>query len=42
MWAPLLRLKAALGPGAELVVVGGAVRDELLGRPHADWTWPRS
>jgi len=37
MWAPLLRLKAALGPGAELVVVGGAVRDELLGRPHADW-----
>lgn len=36
-WAPLLRLKAALGPEAELVVVGGAVRDELLGRPHADW-----
>ena len=36
-WAPLLRLKAALGPDAELVVVGGAVRDEVLGRPHADW-----
>lgn len=37
MWAPLLDLKAALEPGSELVVVGGAVRDELLGRPHADW-----
>ena len=36
-WAPLLRLKEALGPEAELVVVGGAVRDELLGRPHSDW-----
>jgi tRNA nucleotidyltransferase (CCA-adding enzyme) len=36
-WAPLLRLKEALGPEAELVLVGGAVRDELLGRPHADW-----
>ncbi len=36
-WPPLLRLKEALGPAAELVVVGGAVRDELLGRPHADW-----
>ena len=36
-WAPLLRLKEALGPEAELVIVGGAVRDELLGRPHADW-----
>jgi tRNA nucleotidyltransferase (CCA-adding enzyme) len=36
-WPPLLRLKEALGPDAELVVVGGAVRDELLGRPHADW-----
>ena len=36
-WAPLLRLQEALGFGAELVVVGGAVRDELLGRPHADW-----
>lgn len=36
-WGPLLRLKEALGTGAELVIVGGAVRDELLGRPHADW-----
>ena len=36
-WDPLLRLKEVLGPGAELVIVGGAVRDELLGRPHADW-----
>jgi tRNA nucleotidyltransferase (CCA-adding enzyme) len=36
-WPPLLRLKEALGPDAELVVVGGAVRDECLGRPHADW-----
>ncbi len=36
-WPPLLRLQAALGPEAELVIVGGAVRDELLGRPHADW-----
>lgn len=37
MWEPLLRLKVALGSEAELVIVGGAVRDELLGRPHADW-----
>ncbi|MBK9796243.1 MAG: HD domain-containing protein [Holophagaceae bacterium] len=37
IWAPLLRLQEALGPGAELMLVGGAVRDELLGRPHADW-----
>ena len=36
-WGPLLRLKEALGPEAELMVVGGAVRDELLGRSHADW-----
>ncbi len=36
-WAPLLRLKEALGPDAELVIVGGAVRDERLGRAHADW-----
>ncbi len=36
-WPPLLRLKEVLGPDAELVIVGGAVRDELLGRPHADW-----
>ncbi|HEX9009215.1 MAG TPA: CCA tRNA nucleotidyltransferase [Holophagaceae bacterium] len=33
----LLRLQAALGPDAQLALVGGAVRDELLGRPHADW-----
>ncbi len=33
----LLRLQAALGPDAELALVGGAVRDELLGRAHADW-----
>ncbi len=37
IWAPLLRLQEVLGPGAELMLVGGAVRDELLGRPHADW-----
>ena len=37
IWAPLLRLKKVLGPEAELMVVGGAVRDELLGRSHADW-----
>ena len=37
IWPPLLRLREALGPEAELVVVGGAVRDELMGRPHADW-----
>ena len=37
MWPPLLRLQEILGPEAELVLVGGAVRDELLGRPHADW-----
>ena len=36
-WAPLLRLQEALGSQAELMIVGGAVRDELLGRPHADW-----
>ncbi len=36
-WPPLLRLEEALGSEAELVVVGGAVRDELLGRPHTDW-----
>ncbi len=36
-WAPLLQLQEALGLDAELVVVGGAVRDELLGRPHSDW-----
>lgn len=36
-WAPLLQLKEALGDDSGLVIVGGAVRDELLGRPHADW-----
>ncbi|MCE1203442.1 MAG: HD domain-containing protein [Holophagaceae bacterium] len=36
-WPPLLRLQEALGPDSELVIVGGAVRDELLGRNHADW-----
>ena len=33
----LLRLQAVLGPDAGLALVGGAVRDELLGRPHTDW-----
>lgn len=33
----LHRLQAALGQDAQLTLVGGAVRDELLGRPHADW-----
>ncbi|HZU53533.1 MAG TPA: hypothetical protein VFF77_06535, partial [Holophagaceae bacterium] len=34
---PSLRaLGGAIG-GEHLFVVGGAVRDELLGRPHADW-----
>lgn len=33
---PLRALGSALG-GEHLFVVGGAVRDELLGRPHADW-----
>lgn len=33
----LLRLKAVLGPDSGLALVGGAVRDELLGRRHADW-----
>ncbi|HJW72567.1 MAG TPA: HD domain-containing protein [Geothrix sp.] len=37
IWEPLLRLKAALGADSELVLVGGAVRDERLGRPHGDW-----
>jgi len=34
--ASLERLGAALGT-KHLFLVGGAVRDELLGRPHADW-----
>ena len=33
----LRRLQAALEPESGLALVGGAVRDELLGRPHADW-----
>lgn len=33
----LHRLEAALGPGSGLVLVGGAVRDLLLGRPGSDW-----
>lgn len=33
----LLRLAEVLGPDADLALVGGAVRDELLGRSHADW-----
>lgn len=37
IWPALLSLREALGPDAELMLVGGAVRDELLGRPHADW-----
>ena len=36
MSASLRLLGRALG-SAHLFVVGGAVRDELLGRPHADW-----
>lgn len=36
MKAGLGALLAAFGPG-RLYLVGGAVRDELLGRPHADW-----
>ncbi|MBK8793383.1 MAG: HD domain-containing protein [Holophaga sp.] len=34
---PLLRLEQALGPGSGLVLVGGAVRDRLLGRDQGDW-----
>ena len=36
MNAALRALGRALGEH-HLFVVGGAVRDELLGRPHADW-----
>ena len=32
----LRALGAALGP-EHLWVVGGALRDEVLGRPHTDW-----
>lgn len=31
------RIGAALGPGARLHLVGGALRDLLLGRPSGDW-----
>ncbi len=34
--AGLKRIAEALGE-THLVLVGGAVRDELLGRPHSDW-----
>ena len=37
MPSPLERLNAALGPDAGLVVVGGALRDRLLGRELGDW-----
>ena len=30
-------LEALAGAGHEAVLVGGCVRDQLLGRPHADW-----
>ncbi len=33
----LRKLAEALAADAELALVGGAVRDELLGRPHGDW-----
>jgi tRNA nucleotidyltransferase (CCA-adding enzyme) len=33
----IARISAALGPDAALVLVGGAVRDRLLGRPGGDW-----
>ena len=33
----LQRIVQALGPDAELAVVGGTVRDRLLGRPGGDW-----
>ena len=34
---PLHRIVAALGPDAQLAVVGGTVRDRLLGRAGGDW-----
>lgn len=37
MSAPLKRLQEALEPSAGLVLVGGAVRDRLMGRPEGDW-----
>ncbi len=33
----LERLRQALEPGSGLVLVGGAVRDRLMGRPEGDW-----
>ena len=33
----MARIVQALGPEAQLVVVGGALRDRLLGRPMGDW-----
>jgi len=33
----LERLREVLEPGAGLVLVGGAVRDRLMGRPEGDW-----
>ena len=33
----LQRITQALGPDSELAVVGGTVRDRLLGRPGGDW-----
>jgi tRNA nucleotidyltransferase/poly(A) polymerase len=33
----LHRIVQALGPDAQLAVVGGTVRDKLLGRPGGDW-----
>lgn len=37
MKATLQHLREALEPGAGLVLVGGAVRDRLMGRPEGDW-----
>ncbi len=37
MHAALKRLQEVLDPAAELVLVGGAVRDRLMGRPEGDW-----
>ncbi|HJW08015.1 MAG TPA: hypothetical protein VJ483_00170, partial [Holophagaceae bacterium] len=33
----LIRDALLQGGDAELMIVGGAVRDELMKRPHADW-----
>ena len=40
MKATLQHLREALEPGAGLVLVGGAVRDRLMGRPEGDWDRP--